>query len=390
MKIIYFFKYLVLVIGILGISCCSDEKYSILENGIYIEEAAPSNQYNQQVETLIVENEMVKNLTVRLANYIDEDVTVNLEIDDDFIASYNQANGTSYQILPDEFLTFDKVAVIPAGEISAPLINIHIKPFTTPNGETYAIPIKIVSEGLIPVVGNACRIMYLLSAPHKQQTPIFSSGDRIKKEFTSCIPVSEWTIEYWLRMNAPYEGANNETVFSGNASPISFNQGDKVSEMYIRFWPNGVMRLGPCYQFQMKGVYFNDNTEAWKADIWYHIAYTYDGKTVQLYIDGVPNANKDVTKSFEFSNIQLAAFPSSLNAAQLAQIRVWNSCLSQSSIQDAMNREVAVDAEGLIGYWKCDEGEGNTLYDSSVNANHIIFNHDLKWSGEYNFMHPND
>lgn len=384
-------KYGAAILALFVATSCNDEKYTTIENGVYIEEAAPSNQYNQQVSSLTVEEEMTKTLTVRLANYIDQDVKVTLDIDNDFIASYNEANGTSYQVLPKEYLSFDKSVVIPTGEVSAPLANIHIKPFSTPNGETYAIPIKLSSvEGPVSVIGNASHIMYLLSAPHRQTTPILKYGDLIKKEFASRIPTSTWTLEYWFRMNAPYAGANNETVFTGNTSPITFNAGDNVSEMFIRFWPNGALNIGPCYQFQMKGAYFDDNTEAWKADTWYHVAYTYDGTTVQLYIDGVANASKDVSINFEFSNIQLAAFSGGRNAAQLAQIRIWNYCLPQSSIQDAMNREVAANSEGLIGYWKCSEGEGTVLHDSSINGNDITFSKAITWSEEYNFMHPNE
>lgn len=116
----------------------------------------------------------------------------------------------------------------------------------------------------------------------------------------------------------------------------------------------------------MNGFYFDDNTEAWKSRTWYHIAYTYDGSTVQLYIDGQNTG--------------------------LAQIRMWDSCLPQATIQDAMNREVAADSPGLLGYWKCSEGEGNILYDSTSNGNHITLRGTPDWNayGVINFMNPNN
>ena len=69
---------------------------------------------------------------------------------------------------------------------------------------------------------------------------------------------------------------------------------------------------------------------------------------------------------------------------------MWNTCLSQATIQDAMNRGVPDDSEGLFAYWKCDEGEGNILYDSSPNGNHITLKSAPQWSDDINFLHPND
>ena len=146
----------------------------------------------------------------------------------------------------------------------------------------------------------------------------------------------------------------------------------------------------------MNGFYFDDNTEAWKSRTWYHIAYTYDGSTVQLYIDGQKNANKLAPsgKVFTFDKITLVQNFASYYGQNtgLAQIRMWDSCLPQATIQDAMNREVAADSPGLLGYWKCSEGEGNILYDSTSNGNHITLRGTPDWNayGVINFMNPNN
>lgn len=73
------------------------------------------------------------------------------------------------------------------------------------------------------------------------------------------------------------------------------------------------------------------------------------------------------------------------------QIMLHN-CLPQATIMDAMNRGMPVDSPGLIGYWKCDEGEGNILYDSTANENHITLRGTPDWNalGVINFMNPNE
>ena len=390
MKITIISKCIAIGMALLALHSCDDAELKPIENGVYIQEAAPGDRYNQQVETLTIDKEVIHNLTIRLANYVDEDLVVNLDVDVEFLASYNANNGTNYTVLPDEYLSFEKTVTIPAGEVSAPLVNVNIKPFKTLDGESYAIPIKISSvEGSsLAAVGNASRIIYLLSAPHRQRTPILSSSNASELVFKSSIPTPTWTLEYWLRMNTTRSGSGDWAVFEDNASPISFNNGS-ISHMFIRFWKIGALKLGPCYQFQMQnpGNYFDDSTEAWEADTWYHIAYTYDGKDVRLYIDGELNASKIDKRDYAWSGINVCAF--SRPITQLAQIRIWSTCIQQSGIKDAMNRQVPSDSDNLIGYWKCDETEGQVLKDSSPNENHFTIKNGFSWSDEYNFSEPN-
>ena len=69
MKMIRFSKYVVLVIILTSVFGCDDAEMKAIDNGLYIQEAAPSNKFDQQMETqLIDEGEVVKTLTIRLVN----------------------------------------------------------------------------------------------------------------------------------------------------------------------------------------------------------------------------------------------------------------------------------------------------------------------------------
>ncbi|MHC4686136.1 MAG: hypothetical protein ACYTEW_17725, partial [Planctomycetota bacterium] len=54
----------------------------------------------------------------------------------------------------------------------------------------------------------------------------------------------------------------------------------------------------------------------------------------------------------------------------LDDFRVWNYARTPAEIQADMNREVSGDEEGLVGYWRFNEGEGTTAYDTSHYENH--------------------
>ena len=209
MKMIKFSRYVVLGAALAVVTGCNDAKLSTIDNGVYIAEAAPSNTFGQQIEAQLVdEGDVIKTLTVRLVRAINQDVTVTLDIDQQLIDEYNQQHEATYELLPEEFRSFDRTVTIPAppkwcslggspvtipaGEVSAPVINLTIKPFTTPNNEAYAIPVRITSvTGPIGLVGNANHILYLLTSPNKQKAVVLKSANKTSLNFKNEIPVTQ-------------------------------------------------------------------------------------------------------------------------------------------------------------------------------------------------------
>lgn len=90
MKMIRFSKYVALVIILASVFGCDDAEMKAIDNGLYIQEAAPSNKFDQQIITQLVDDEeVVKTLTVRLVRAMDHDVTVTLDIDPQLLEEYN-------------------------------------------------------------------------------------------------------------------------------------------------------------------------------------------------------------------------------------------------------------------------------------------------------------
>lgn len=396
MKMIRFSKYVVLVIILTSVFGCDDAEMKAIDNGLYIQEAAPSNKFDQQIITQLVDDEeVVKTLTVRLVRAMDHDVTVTLDIDPQLLEDYNNKNEANYLVLPEEYRNFEKTVTISAGNVSAPVIDLTIKPYSSSNGEAYAIPIRITSvDGPVEMKGNANHLLYLLTSPHRQKAVIIKRGNRTTKTFSTAIPMEQWTFEYWVKVDnitgrptGDWEGLENKNfrarIFVPDSQPLTF------SDLTLRYYADGANVQIPILQFQNSAGHF-DTTGFWWPDTWYHIAYTYDGTTVTVYKDGVKDNSLANSIDWTFKSLSFAIGSFGYEQqVEFAQIRMWKKCLSENVIKDNMSRQVAGDSDGLIGYWKCDEGTGNELKDSSPNQNHVTLGGTPQWSEQINFSHPN-
>ena len=80
------------------------------------------------------------------------------------------------------------------------------------------------------------------------------------------------------------------------------------------------------------------------ANVWTHVAGTYDGTTVRLYVNGVQVASAPVTAPISTSTGPLRIGGNSLWGeffqGQIDEVRVYNRALSQAEIQTDMNTAV--------------------------------------------------
>ena len=132
----------------------------------------------------------------------------------------------------------------------------------------------------------------------------------------------------------------------------------------------------------------NINTRLWNTEIiqstglnladgnWHHVAYVV-GASVggqKLYVDGqlVASGNK-VSSDFNWQKrINLGFSNDAQNKflnGEIDEVRVWGKTLSQVEIQSSMDKELAGNETGLIGYWKLNETTGDVAVDAT-SANH--------------------
>ena len=126
--------------------------------------------------------------------------------------------------------------------------------------------------------------------------------------------------------------------------------------------------------------------DAMSENRWYHVAATFDGTTMALYINGFLVADTTYTEAFTIADtdeplfIGSSAFnPNRTLNGSLAEIRVWNVVRDHQTIADGMNNRMIGDEAGLVGYWALDEGEGQSAGGAQLGSTPEVDVNDPLW-----------
>ena len=176
---------------------------------------------------------------------------------------------------------------------------------------------------------------------------------------------SALTFEAWVRPVAfqsasPFISSIMGEEASGNAALIRF--GDGVLSTNNK--PQFVLRIGGS-EAKLWG------STALSTNAWYHLAATYDGSYMRIYVNGKEDASQSQSGDFTANAaFWIAGINSSryLNG-QMDDVRVWNVARSAENIRANMHRELQGNETGLVAYYKMDTGTGTTASDSSGSGN---------------------
>ena len=173
-------------------------------------------------------------------------------------------------------------------------------------------------------------------------------------------PKTALTLEAWV----------NPANTNGVKYIISKGDNDQAPGHY------GLLLIGNKVQFMVEFNGGLNSNGVIAANTWTHLAGTWDGTTMKLYINGV----LDATRAFTGSNNGLKPANASLlligsvtipsvmyqMVGQIDEVRIWNTAKLQSELQAGKNKEISGRSQGLVGYYRLNEGTGTTVADASV------------------------
>jgi hypothetical protein len=134
--------------------------------------------------------------------------------------------------------------------------------------------------------------------------------------------------------------------------------------------------------------FINDGT-SWKfvagttivqKNKWYHIAGTFDGKYIKIYVNGKLEGTPTELNSSMISNDGSFNIGNRLNNEEalnghMDEVRTWTRTRSESQIQRSMNIKLKSDEPGLVGYWRLDTTSVSIVTDSSPSGNNGTLTH---------------
>jgi hypothetical protein len=241
-------------------------------------------------------------------------------------------------------------------------------------GATYVIPVTIrevtgeggeIIESSRTIFLQISRIISFYSLENNQN----ASSNYIFPD-DKMVNLTNYTIEFKVYS---YNFGN-----VGNIKRVLAIEGKNEEEANMfRFGENGSAG-GDILQWVLPGGRCFSNTH-FKTNRWYLVSCTYDGSTFKMFVDGVEDAQASGTgKATPFQRFELGMSWGNYRNSQffqgrLCEVRVWNRALTASEIAMGF-AGVNAQSDGLVAYWKMNEGEGHIFHDATGHG------YDMDWT----------
>ena len=325
----------------------------------------------------------VSDISVAIAKPEDHEIKVTIAPDPALLQTYKLTYyEQDVELLPEEFYSMEETTtVINAGAIastSLPVTFVNIGNLDI--NKVYVLPVTIRSVEGVDVLQSAKTYYYVFRAASLVNVVATMTRNRAYPDFNNDPKfnnLSQNTMEILFKANS----------FSNGISTLM-----GIEQYYL-------LRLGdsePSNQLQIASKTINvSNSELqFESGVWYHLAVVFDGGYVTVYVNGVEKLSRG---RVDISSVNLGAkhhneedgrrvfwIGYSYEAQRyfdgvVAEARIWNRALTAEEIK-APNHFYFVDpaSDGLIAYWKFDEGAGTKVIDYASGYD-LTFDNEPVW-----------
>lgn len=372
------FKRILPIFPILGVlllaGCKHDDPNEVhFSNRVFIDLSEMKSDLPVKPTTVLYE----RTLSAATAKPVDRDVTVRFEADASRVGTFSEAYYTPAEMLPEGYYEITpSEATIPAGGVRSSEVTIRFARLDELDvkGKSYVLPVTIRSEE-VETLASGRTYYYLL----QEGAVINVVAD-----------ITETYVEFPKFQNpAPLSNLKQITM----EALIRVDKFDKMISTIMGIEGQYLIRIGDAgyenNQIQIAGRTSNDNfptaseSPAVPVGRWVHIAVAHDlvSGEYHIYFDGEEKASG--TKAFGSRSLGVATDVSSPGTGFhiglsydknrwldgcISECRIWNVVRTQEQIASNMY-EVDPASEGLVAYWKFDEGSGTVIKDSTPYGN---------------------
>jgi hypothetical protein len=407
---------LIVLLGGLGFTACSDDDDITMELPVIEMSQSDMGPVVVDYREILNEGSFVYDYTVKLDKPAAKPLLCSISVDENLVDTYNAEHNTSYKMMPSFVYELQaKNVVIKTGEQESNALSVKFASlYGLVGGEEYLLP--IVAEIDETCVGEF--------ATDTRSVAYFTINIDGELDYIPGLKMSTYSKDMYTTLSF----ANNEVVtidenthtFEVLIYPYSWHSGTN----YIGTWcgkdsNNKDEAFGGC-ELRVTGATGASNIGNRQCDLtlanqginlptnqWVRVTVTCDGtKTGQnteiayrLYFNGEEVASAKPTKrygptssqrfqvGYTLTGIQFGNTSSSMYFDGLiADIRMWKKCLTAEEVKANLRTVTSPSASDLYGYWKMDEGKGNTLKDSSGNGRDLSFSEaaNIVWNAEFN------
>lgn len=354
------------------LSSCQDDTETF-DNKIYI------NSSDKTTTLLLKGNTDDQIRTIQAAVARPAEQTINIVYKGD-LSLVDQYNATFYDnaipLLEECYEITDAKATIPAGGVKSTLVEVVFKNLDQLNRDNvYVLPVTIdncdidilqSARTTYYVIKGAALINTVANIHENKLTPSWSNKDALNG-------LSQLTVETLVRVD----------------------QFDKLISTIMGIEGSFLIRIGdagvPDNQIQVASSRGNVTDPAWQVPLrtWVHIAVTFDSSNgaTEVYFNGIKKGNTQTSPYRSSVSWGSTSFwigrsydDNRFLSGDMSEARIWNRVLTAEEINEK-NHFYSVDPEsnGLVAYWKFDDGSGLTVKDHTANANHAVAANDLTW-----------
>ncbi len=188
------------------------------------------------------------------------------------------------------------------------------------------------------------------------------------------------TLQGWVKFNSFKATSPYISSFIGIES-------GGTSHAQIRFGDAGQLAERAQFVLYIGGTHQKLNsTTSLNANEWYHIAGTYDGTTMKIYINGELDVQMSAPGSFTANtqfNIGYNYATSRILDGYIDEVSVFKATLSQTTIRNWMARKITSshpNYSSLEAYYPLNEGTGTSTSDASSNGHNGTFVSNPQWT----------
>jgi hypothetical protein len=222
---------------------------------------------------------------------------------------------------------------------------------------SFTVTVSVVPTPTIGVTGSltVCPGQSTLLTASNFGNALLLNGNNYSQSTNAALPQGNTarTIEAWIKCPS-------------NAAGVVANWGQIVTNQR-----SGLLISGGRIYFvgenndQVGNIAINDNT-------WHHVAFTFDGSTVRLYVDGVLDIAVAKTLNTTGTTLRLGQRAvgdggNELFIGAMDEVKIWNVARTQAQLQTARYNEIDGNTQGLVAYYKFNQTSGTSIPDASVN-----------------------